>query len=744
MSVPENASAVDGPGAFDSKAENSANTDPPSPEINRDSNGLAESLVLIARFHGISATKNEILRTLAPNSDGMTLSDIDAAAERLGLKCQTENRDLRKIPALTLPAIVFSKGGEAIILHELDTKKRVATIQYPHMQDKPTAKKFDEIRPVLSGVVVFITPASSSAKIFQNGAKPPKGHWFWSTVRHFWPAYLQVVILGLMINALGIANPIFIMNVYDRVIPNLALPTLWALTIGVSIALISEAILRLLRSSVVDQAGEKVDMSVSGRLMEHILTLKLRENKETSGTLANRMKDLDVVRDVMTSSSVLAATDFIFIGIFLFVLWIVAGPLVLVPAIAAPLILVATFVLQLPLTYAVRQTQYEAQRRHSVLIEVLNSLETIKGVGGESWWIRAWNSAVAGSGRAMAKSRFWANATSTMTSFGTQAVSIIIIVWGVLLVLEGAITVGALIAANILAGRVLQPLGNIAQTLSRLIHARAALKGLNALMASETETLAPFSATSNDANKVPEIEFRNVTFSYPGAPNPALQGVSFKIAPGEKIALIGRVGSGKTTLGRLLSGLYEPDTGSVLVDGVDVRQRSIADLRETIGYAQQDIELFSGTLRDNIIVGAPLANDADILTAARLAGVDQFASRHPSGFMMRISERGRSLSGGERQAVSLARVLVRNPQVIFLDEPSAALDTNAERELMSRLSVLREKNITLMISTHRERLLGMVDRVLVFDNGRLAMDGPRHEVLRKLQSGQARPTEKAE
>jgi ATP-binding cassette subfamily C protein LapB len=580
-------------------------------------------------------------------------------------------------------------------------------------------------------VVAFVGLAPRATG--ENASPETPKDWFWSAVRRFWPNYTQVIVAALIGNLLGLASPLFIMNVYDRVIPNLAIPTLWVLTLGVLIAFLFDFIFKMLRMRIVDETGRRVDMAVAGRMFDHFLRLKMIARPASTGGVANQVRDLDSVRDALTSSTVIAATDLLFIGIFVWVMWFLVGPLAWVPALAVPIVIAVTGLVQVPLSRALAESQSDAARRQSILVETVSSLETIKVSGGESWFRKAWDRAVAAASRSTTRARYWANVAASFTSVVFQLVSIVIVVWGVFLVLEGRITVGALIAANILAGRVLAPLNNISQTLARLLHARTALRSLDILMKSETEG----GVTARDMNAFASagVSFQNVTLTYPGSSLPALDDISFTAASGEKIGVIGRVGSGKSSLVRVLSGLYEPQSGTYLLGGTDTRQFSSADLRSTVGLCLQDAELFTGTLRDNILIGAPGAPASDLERAVRLAGVDFFSSRHPNGLDMHIEERGRSLSGGQRQAVALARCLIRSPKIICLDEPTAYLDIMSERQLCERLKQIAEDGITLFIATHRDGPLDLVDRILLLDRGKLLMDGPKEEVVSRLKAG---------
>jgi len=694
------------------------------------SNGLLEALIHVARYHGLVANKAELSRGLPMTEGGLPVSGLDEAARRLGLVVRIEQRDLSAVPNVTLPVIMLVEGEPAVVVEKIDRDRGTVQIQSEAPGGIREVETKNLIGPKLP-VVVFVSLASRKTERDLPPETPRD--WFWSAVRRFWPNYTQVVVAALIGNLLGLASPLFIMNVYDRVIPNLAIPTLWVLTLGVLIAFLFDFLFKMLRMQIVDETGRRVDMAVAGRLFDHFLRLKMIGRPASTGAVANQVRDLDSVRDALTSSTVIAATDLLFIGIFVWVMWFLVGPLAWVPALAIPIVIAVTGCVQIPLSKALSESQTDAARRQSVLVETVSSLETIKVSGGESWFRRAWDRAVAAASRSTTKARYWANIAASFTGVVFQLVSIVIVVWGVFLVLEGRITVGALIAANILAGRVLAPLNNISQTLARLLHARNALRSLDALMKSETETGTTARDIASSANG--GITFQSVSLTYPGGGVPALDGISFAAEAGEKIGIIGRVGSGKSSLVRILSGLYEPQSGTYLLGGIDTRQFSAADVRATVGLCLQDAELFTGTLRENILIGAPYASSSDLERAVQLAGVDFFSARHPDGLDMHIEERGRSLSGGQRQAVALARCLIRSPKIICLDEPTAYLDIMSERQLCDRLRQIAGEGITLFIATHRDGPLDLVDRILLLDKGKLLMDGPKDVVVARLKAG---------
>ncbi|MEO1198794.1 MAG: type I secretion system permease/ATPase [Pseudomonadota bacterium] len=706
------------------------------------SNGLAEALVHVARHHGLGVSLSEVLRSGTGEARGLSLETLDRVADRLGLTIRIEKVAPARLSPLTLPAIVFDRGGSARVLGALDRRAKTARLIDPVSRDTSDASEpipenipLNRLRSDLAPIAVLVTPKPQVAASQGDGqAAARRGHWFWSAARRFWPAYLQVVIAAFLVNLLGLATPLFVMNVYDRVIPNLAIPTLWALTAGIVLALGFDFLLKILRARIVDDTGRRVDMAVAGRLFDHLLDLPLAHRPPSTGMLANQIREFETVRDLFTSSSLIAFTDLLFVGVFLWVMWLIVGPLALVPALAVPLVLIVTLLAQIPMAKAVRDSQMQTGRRHGVLIETATSLETVKASGGEAWLRRIWDQSVAGSSRSSAQARFWSLVTVSWTQFIHQAVSVVIIVWGVFLVIDGLISIGALIAANILAGRVLAPLGNISQTLVRMQQGRVAFRMLNGFMALP-EDGQEFGMLTLLPNRPAVLTFDRVGFCYPGATRDALAEASFEIGSGERVAVVGKVGSGKTTLGRLASGLYVPASGSVRLDGLDIRQFAPSDIRGVVGYCPQDTELFTGTLADNIRIGAPLSSDADLARAADLAGVTAFAADHPLGLDMPVIERGRSLSGGQRQAVALARTLIRRPGIVILDEPSSSLDTASEKRLIDGLTATAEEGVTLILSTHRDALLTMVDRIIVLDQGRIVLDDRKDTVIKTLSSG---------
>jgi ATP-binding cassette, subfamily C, bacterial LapB len=715
------------------KANGPARVDP------RGDDTLAASLTYLAAYHGRAVSREALLGGL-PILDGrLSVALYDRAARRAGLETEAIKRDVLDIPALVLPAVLIMKDGTALILLEVDRANQSAKVLDPLA--KPSTPRVLGLTSLAADYTgyAFLVRASAEADARAVAAGDlPRNHWFWSVVKVHWRSYGHIALAAFLTNMLALATPLFTMSVYDRVVPNGAIPSLIALSIGMGLAIAFDFLFRMVRSRMIDVTGKTVDVVLAANIFEHVMAVKMAQRPSSVGIIANQLRDFDSAREFFTSGSVVSATDLLFAVLFIGVLFIIAGPLAWIPLIMLPVMIVTGFVLQRPLDRAMKRLQAESAARHGVLVETLSGLETVRATGAEARMQTAWERSVAATARSGEDVHFWSSLSLTSANVAQQVTSLALLVIGVFLILDGKLTVGALVAANMLAGRVLAPIAGIASVITRGTQTLTSLKSINRIMSLERER-SPQRAYVSRKIEEGRIAFENVTFAYPNAPGNALEKVSFKIEGGEKVGIIGRVGSGKTTVGRLLLGFYDAKEGRILVDGVDSRQYDPSDLRTGIGFAMQDTDLFFGKLRDNIALGKPEATDEEILNAARLSGVEGFIAGHPMGYDMPISEGGRSLSGGQKQAIGLARVLIRKPRVLFLDEPTAHFDIRSEAEFLERLKAIRSERMTIIISTHRLSLLNVVDRLLLFDNGRLVADGPRDKVLAILQGKPVTP-----
>ncbi|TKA94065.1 type I secretion system permease/ATPase, partial [Cereibacter changlensis] len=640
-----------------------------------------------------------------------------ALAKRAGLAAGFGPLPLDRLDVTLLPAILMVGTDHAIVVERRIGRGRYA-VHDPRLGRESVEMDQDDLAAGYAG----------HALIFRRSLRgdpvaPRRGHWFWSAFRDSRWLYLQVVLAAAVANLLGLTTSIFTMTVYDRILPNGAVESLLALTAGVMIALVFDFLIRSLRAAFVDRAGMRADLAIGGAIFDRLLDIRLEDRPGSSGALAGTLREFETLRDFFTSATLIAIVDLPFVLLFLFVVHLVGGPLVLVPAVAVPTVLVVGLAVQPFLARGAERAFAEGQTRQGVLVETLSGLDTIKTAGAARVMRARWETAMERQAVQGLATRAFAQFALNATVLVQQAAQVCLVFYGVFLVEAGSVSAGALIASVILTGRALAPLAQIAQTLTRANQARSAWRALHGLMQRPTEREEGRAYLARPPVRG-EVELRDVVFAYPGQEGQALNGVSFRIAPGEKVAIIGRIGSGKSTVARLLSGLYAPQQGAVLVDGVDIRQIDPGELRHGMGVVLQDVWLFSGSVRDNIAAGAAHASDDEVRDAARLSGADSFIAQHPQGYGLMLGERGEALSGGQKQQIALARALIGAPPLLVLDEPTSALDLQGEQALVRRL---REGTAgqTLVVVTHRSALLDLVDRVIVLENGKIVADGPR-------------------
>lgn len=655
------------------------------------------------------------------------------AAEQAGLMVRTFHKPhLGNISSLIMPCILVLQNDQACVLVRLQDTH--AEVVFP--QGGGTGKRLpiERLQEQYSGYVLLVHPEGKLDQRASELRLVDTREWFWGTIFKFFPIYKHVLLATVMVNLLALASPLFIMNVYDRVVPNNAFDTLWALALGVFIAYVFDFLLRNLRGYFADVAGKNADVIIASKLMQQMTAMRLDHKPESAGTLANNLREFESLREFFSSTTLMALVDMPFIFLFIGLISYIAGPLAYAPLVAVPLVVLVGYFLQIPFQRIIEKSFREGAQKNALLVEAITGIETIKTSMAEGQIQKRWEEVVGLNSKSTSRARALSNFSISFSQWSAQLVSVAIIIGGVYLISEGELTLGGLIACNILVGRAMAPLGAVAAMLTRLQQSRMALKALDLLMRQPNER--PVGREFIQAqNLLPSLSFEDVHFQYPNSQTPALEGVSLKINAGEKVAILGRTGSGKSTLGRLCLGLYEPQKGSVKLDGIDLRQLHVADLRSHLGYVSQDNYLFYGSIRDNIAFGAPYVDGPAILSAANLAGVTDFVKGHPAGFDWQVGERGMNLSGGQRQAVTIARALLLDPEILVFDEPTSAMDNNAEAILRQRLMESMEDK-TLLLFTHRTSLLQLVDRVIVMDAGKVVADGPKADVLRALKGGQ--------
>lgn len=695
---------------------------------------LLDCLVEVCRLHGQSASRASLSAGLPLGSTGqgtLTLELAERAAARGGMATRLQRLPLNGIDPAALPAVLILHDNLACVL--LGWEGDTARLLLPQSGQGAIHLHRDALAERYSGVVLFVRPH------FRFDARTPEvrtvkaRHWFWGVLLEQRFVYRDVLWAALLVNLFALAFPMFSMNVYDRVVPNHAIETLWALSIGVVLVLSADLFMRKLRSRFVDEASARIDVQISASLMEKVLGTRLEHRPESVGSFASNLRGFEQVRDFIASSTVTALIDLPFALIFLVVMaWI--SPWLAVPVVLTfGLILMLGYVLQHRLHELSESTYKASALRNATLVESLTGLETIKSQGAESVVQAKWERANAFLARTNVTMRGLSSTAMYGTNFLMQGVSVAVILIGVYLISQRELTMGALIASTMLSSRALAPASQIVGLLMQYQGARTALESLNKMMEKPVERPLGQSFVQRPQLRG-EIEFRNVHFAYPNREDSALDGVSFRIQAGERVALIGRVGSGKSTLQKLMMGLYQPTQGEVLLDGVDLRQLDPADVRRNIGYVSQDVTLFYGNLRDNITFGLPYADDSAVVAAAEVAGMTDFVNRHPRGFDMPVGERGESLSGGQRQTVGIARAVLHNAPILLLDEPTSAMDFSSEAQITQRITTFAE-NKTVVLVTHRTSLLAMVNRVIVVDGGRIVADGPRDRIMEALASG---------
>ncbi len=706
---------------------------PDLPREREPSDSLVESLILIARTHGLQFTRDAAMAGL-PVADGrLTPALVGRAAQRAGLTTRIVRHDPRALKDDLLPAILLLKDNEAWVLAGWNADRSVAKVIDPELGDALIEVPLKRLKERYAGRAIYVRPEFRLDARGPRVSREREGHWFWRVIGENRPLYRDVLVAAVMINLFALAMPLFVLNVYDRVVPNHATETLFVFAVAVLGVLVADLILRTMRSHFVDKAAMRADVKLSAHIMERVLGMRMEHRPQSVGSFASSLGAFESVRNFISSATVVAFVDLPFALLFIAIIALIAWPLAIPVVIGATLLLLYAAVIHRRL-HALAETSYRiAAQRNATLVESLTAAETVKTLGAENRIQSIWERATTNLARINARNRFMTASVTHTAQWAQHTVGVSIIVLGVFLLMDGMLSMGGLIAAYLISSRAMAPISQTAGLLMQYHQASTALEALNRIMALPVERPPGSHFLSREAFQG-AVQFRDVNFAYPEQPQQALHGVSFRIEPGEHVAVLGRVGSGKSTLARLILGLYQPSSGAVLVDGIDVRQLDPAELRRGIGYVGQDVTLFYGSLRENLVASDALASDEAIIRAIEISGIEDLINRHPEGIDMQVGERGARLSGGQKQAVGIARAVLHEPGILVLDEPSSAMDNATEQAMKRRLGQFIKGRTTILV-THRTSLLELVDRIIVMDQGRVVADGPRENVIKALREG---------
>jgi ATP-binding cassette subfamily C protein LapB len=703
--------------------------------LERHDDPLLDCLLQLTRIHGRPATKTGLSAGLPLVKNRLTVDLFPRAASRAGMSSRVLKKPLEEIAQIHLPAILLLNDRQACVLTDKipDSDKFKVLLPESGMGEKILS--LTELSEIYTGYSIFVRPQYKlEKKSLEDLSLESASHWFWGTMLESWRIYRDVLLAAFLINVFGLVGTFYVLNVYDRVIPNSAYETLWVLSIGIVVVYIFSVIMRALRSHFIDEAGKKTNLKLSSMILQKVLDLKTEARPQSIGSFTNNLQEFESIRDFITSFSITALIDIPFMILGLLVVWWIGGVLVVAFLFAIIILGVYAYFIQKPLQEAVEKSVKASAQKNAILVEGVAGLETIKMLGAESHVQRAWEESISYIAQWSSRSRFLSTSVQDVAYFVQNAVVVVIVIGGVYMITSGNLTQGALVALVILSRQVLAPMAQVVNLATRYHRAKEALNTLDGIMKLPVER-PPGKTFLLRSRFEGAIGIKNLSFGYPGQATQVLNNISVEIRAGEKVGVIGPVGSGKTTLGKLMMGILEPTNGMVTMDGTDIRQIDPAELRHFIGYVPQDIVLFKGTVRDNVTMGTHDLDDHTVLRAAEIAGVNNFVKKHSKGFDMEVGEFGRGLSGGQRQCVVMARALLLDPPVLVLDEPTSNMDNRSEIRLKNNLSkIIADK--TLILITHRASLLEMVDRLIVIDNGTIVADGPKAFVMEALKKGQ--------
>ena len=702
---------------------------------------IIEHIALTTRILGApvseAALSAEVVRDRKLNINFQSLGEV---LRSHGFENTLSKRDLQDIPSLAVPLVLMLHNEEAAVVVRIEGVGRNRIYFLRQIDGLEQQLSHDELVSLYLGYCWFIKPKVAA----DNRSDLPEYHlpksWFWKVIWRFKGYYYQVILATFIINFLALVSSLYVMNVYDRVIPNQAYETLWVLSIGVMLAILFEFLAKMIRGHLTDIAGKKADLIISSAIFRRMMALRLADRPASAGSYANNLREFESVREFMTSASLLVLVDLPFLLLFITVIFIVGGKLAIVPAIIIPIVIIVGFIVQRPLSRYINESMKESSQRQGLAVEALEGIETLKTNNATGWAQQRWDAYTAKTSASSIKVKDTANFMINFSVAMQQLNTVFLVLFGTYLIhnenTAERITMGALIAAVILSGRALSPLAQVAGLATRFQQAKLALEGLNNIIERPIERV-PERKYISPSNIQGNITFENTCFQYQEDGKPAVSNLNLQIRAGEKIGILGRIGSGKSTMLKLASGLYDGSTGNVMLDNIDMRQIDPNFLRSQILLLSQSPRLFLGTLRENMDLARSdgYSSDQELLEALQRFGLDKIIRSHPKGLDMPLGEDGLGLSGGQKQIIALARMTLRNPRIVLLDEPTTGLDQATERMSLQAISQWAQDK-TLLVVTHRPQVLQIVNRIIVMDEGKVVMDGPRDLVLQRLMQNE--------
>ncbi len=709
-------------------------------------NSILDTLTIYCKMNGRPYSKESLIAGLPVEtgrntpilfSKSNSKSLFSRAALKAGFKTKVLKAKLYDINPLTLPCILLLDNKkdkdelEACILLGFDDEYKNAKVIFPEAPEVESLVPIEELEKRYFGFSILLKK-ELDFKEDKTSLSIKESHWLWGSIKIVRNVYRDVIIASLLINLFVLSTPLFTMNVYDRVIPNNAVDTLWIFAIGVVFIYGIDIALKFLRSYFLETAAKKTDIIASSIIFEKVLDLKMSSVPNSVGSLANILKEFESIRGFLTSSTIALLIDVPFIFIFLLAIYFIGGALVMVPISIIIIILIYTYYSKIKLANSIKESYDAGSNKNGVLIESLSSIETIKSLGATGYSQWRWEEATSKIADKSINTKMISSSITTVTSFLVQLNTVALVIMGTYLIMDNNLTMGGLIATIIISSRAISPMGQVSSLLSTFQHTKTTYEALNDIMNLPVEHPQGKKFVTRPEYKG-KIDFRNVSFTYPNADKETLSNISFSVEPGEKVAIIGKIGSGKTTIQKLLVSLYHPNEGSILIDNIDIKQLDPSELRKNIAYVSQDALLFDGTVKENIVYRTPNIDDEKILEAAKISGVLDFVNKHPKGFDMPVGERGSFLSGGQKQAIAIARSILLPYPIVLFDEPTSSMDTSSENRFINSIKNYQE-NKTVVLVTHKTSLLRLVDRIIVVEDGQIVLDGKKDIIINKLNN----------